>query len=122
MPKVFCVEKVRVDVTKAKEFGELTYIFSEHDHNRGNLFDITEFIKEIGTRLVEMKFDPQSDIVCIVGRIIPVALFQTATIFLLQCRGYDGDLKLLLWNAVEAEYVVRLIRIKEIVEDGFLAK
>lgn len=118
MPKVFCVEKVRVDVTKAKAFGDLTYIFSEHDHNRGNLFDITEFIREIGTRLVEMKFDPQLDIICIVGRIIPVALFQTAVLFSL--GDYRGDLKLLLWNAVEAEYVIRPIRIKEIVKNGII--
>lgn len=118
MPKVFCVEKVRVDVTKAKAFGDLIYIFSEHDHNRGNLFDITEFIKEIYVRLIEMDFNPLEDIICIVGRIIPVTLFQTAVLFSL--GDYKGDLKLLLWNAVEAEYVMRLIRIKEIVKDGIV--
>jgi hypothetical protein len=100
--KVFVVEDVNKDISKAKQFGELVYLFPP-GCGRPSLFETESFINAMRLRLFDLNFNPKEDYLLAVGPSIPVNLA-----FALFASTY-GSFNVLFFHAVIQEYVPRTL-------------
>ncbi len=109
MSRVILIEGTdRVDVTQAAKFGDLVYLFRTRER-RGTLFEVSDYVRTLKTMLRQINYNPAQDFICIVGRMIPVTLLGMAVMSLVHQEKYSSPIKLLLWNAVDDQYVVRVL-------------
>lgn len=98
MPKVFMLMPHNVDVSKARRFGELIYIF-DRGARRPSLWS-PEFIDEMFVQLAEMGYDPATDYLLIAGNMAPIVRAACAL-----ARDCDVPPRALFYDAVTADYV-----------------
>jgi len=100
--RVFLIERLKpnIDVTPARQYGHLTYVFDSEDR-RSSVFNCQRFGIELVNRLKALCFDPSTDYLCLAGSLIPVALSLSA-IALTWSR-----VQVLLYSATETRYVIR---------------
>lgn len=105
MSKVFIIEPPRsnIDVSDARKFGDIVYVFN-HDDRRCGVWQITLFGQTILKRLEFLKFNPETDYVCVTGAMLTVSI---AIIVIAQC--YD-EFNTLLFNSVDNCYVEKRFR------------
>ncbi len=101
-PRVFFIERPKpsLDIEPAKKFGEISFVFNEGDR-RASVFDSESYGRSIVNRLREVEFNPQLDLLCISGKMVPVCIATAAII-----SAYD-TVQVLLYNASLADYVKR---------------
>ena len=97
MSRVFMIMPHRDDVSRATRFGELTFIYDEHDR-RPSIFEAA-FIEEALARLDRHQFDPAEDYLLITGNMIPVVLIAAALAH--ECETPPRGL---FWDKVAGEY------------------
>ncbi len=102
--RVFILEPVSkwLDITATKEFGDLVYLFAKGE-NRPGIFHSNLFGLELLKRLVRNDFQPERDSICIVGSMVPMALYIAAAI------SFFGTINVLLFSAIYEEYVQKQI-------------
>jgi hypothetical protein len=99
---VFIAEesRVQVDVSSAKSFGEIVYVFPK-DAWRNRQFDPEKYAIEAAQHLERMGFDPDRDYFCITGTIFGVCLAFAAA-----ATKY-GRLRVLMFKGMSQGYVMR---------------
>jgi len=100
MPKVFVIEVLRrcVDISKANDFGDVTYIFPK-DTRRCGVFRHVEFGQTVLNRLHDLDFNNDEDFICIVGTMVSVVISLVAV-----AQVY-GEFNVLLFNSSDDMYV-----------------
>jgi hypothetical protein len=76
MTRAFMVQPGRDDVSRARRFGEVTYLFGASDRRPPIWSD--EFQAELAERLRARGYDPDVDYVVMTGHLATVALFVSA--------------------------------------------
>lgn len=102
MRRVFLIERPRshIDLAKAAEFGELTYVFNPDDR-RDSVFSCNGFVSSVLKRLKQLNFDTHVDVFCIAGSMVPITISAAAILCVY------GHLDVLLYNAREGAYILR---------------
>ena len=102
MRRVFLIEQPRshIDLAKASEFGELTYVFNRDDR-RDSVFSCNGFVGSALKSLKQLNFDPHVDVFCIAGSMVPITISASAILCVY------GRLDVLLYNARDEEYILR---------------
>ena len=91
-----------IDLSPASRFGELVYLL-DRKVDRVSAFDTARYEQLIRERLCDVGFNPASDVVCLAGKILGVAVL-CATL----ARIY-GPFQALMFDAHETKYVKRVI-------------
>jgi len=75
MSRVFIIEPLRshIDISKAKDFGEVIYLFKPMQRRVG-VFDHIRFGQAVLKELEDYIFEPENDCICIVGSIVTVSI------------------------------------------------
>lgn len=101
-PRVFAVEPLRLDISQATKYGELVYMWGQHERRPSIWSD--EFIMCADGKLQEMNFDAECDMLLIAGDIIPLVRIVAHMSSL-----YGRKFKALCWNSHARDYVVSLL-------------
>jgi hypothetical protein len=96
--RVFVLQETDHDVSKAKKFGEIVYVFG---NRRPSVFDHGRFRAQFIDRLYDLDFDAQKDAVAFVGTAVPAIL---CTSFMME---EFGGFNALLFNAATQSYLLR---------------
>ena len=103
-PRVFIVVRnSRFDVSSAKEFGSVEFIFDSDD--AVSPFDLPDVIMSIEDELSERDFDPSVDYVALTGPTIMVATLYAVVM------GRYGTVRTLLFDARKEGYRERSARV-----------
>ena len=100
MSKVFIIEPPRhqLDISKAKRFGEIVYVFEPNDRRCG-VFETERFGNSVLKVLIEKNFNVEEDVICIVGAMLTVIIAVIAI-----AQQHDS-FNLLMYNSVTSDYV-----------------
>ena len=104
MSRVFILEHTQLDVVKAREYGEVVYMFPPNVR-RSSIWD-ERFCDEVIERLVEMEYDPCVDYFVVVGHMVQMVLAATTI-----CGRWER-FKALLFSSTERNYIPRIIGAK----------
>lgn len=112
-PRVFVVERTKphVDVTKAAEYGELTYVFPDATH--ASVFDTTAYVAAATERLRD--YDPAIDYFCVAGSLLPVSVVLSIL------ATWHKTINILLFNAMENKYASRTLDLRRVVSSAMVA-
>lgn len=97
MNRVFVLHPVDLNLRKAEDFGDLEYVFDEHDERPSIWSD--EFYSQVIEHLRGARFDSSNDHFLVVGNMMTV----TRTVSALQSA--FGKFKALYFDAVKRGYV-----------------
>jgi len=100
--RVFVLEPVKQRLDNAARFGKVEYIFPP-DAARCSIFDTKDLSDEILASLKTQSYNPDSDYIVITGHQIPVVTMVAAL------ANEYGEFKALLYNAVEHDYIERVL-------------
>ena len=78
MCRVFLFEETHLDISKLKDFGQVTYVFHTAEGRRPLRDEKLE--DQIISQLTRFRFDPDKDYVAIVGQVLTVAIFVSAVV------------------------------------------
>jgi hypothetical protein len=100
MTRVFIIEPPResLNVSPAAEYGELVYVFGPNER-RCSAFDTTKFGAALLNKLSTLRYDPEADLLCVVGSMVTVAVSIASVAHAHAC------FSLLLFNSVHGTYV-----------------
>jgi len=103
MPKVILIEKPKanIDTSKAKDFGEIEYLF-DNAQKRCSAFDTIKYQRYMLKKLEEINFDPDSDFICATGSVLVLTVCLIAI-----AQRYDR-FKALIFSSTESQYVERI--------------
>ena len=101
--RVIIYEEVKVDVSKAEKYGEIVYLFTEHD-TRPSIWETEAFLAACSRRLSELKFSADDDYFAVVGSSVPLTLITN-----LIARKYKES-KFLFWHSGIRDYLPRVIK------------
>jgi len=73
MARVFVLQPNEKDISRARTYGEIVYIFGPADF-RPNVCDI-DFGIAIADKLNAMKYDPLTDFILLVGNFVSICIF-----------------------------------------------
>ena len=109
MSRVFLVEPVRanIDVSSAEKFGELVYIFGPNA-KRVSVFKTQEYCVAVLDILRSMDYDPEEDIFCISGSMVPVAVTLSALV-----AEFVAGIEVLFYNSIEDGYARRTMKAED---------
>ncbi len=93
---------VSLDISKAKSFGELIFIFNKREH-RCSCFKTVEYTDNILTKMEELGYDPDVDFFLVAGSMVPIVTAMVGVV------STFGKVKVLLYRANEMEYVERTL-------------
>lgn len=98
MPRIICIDRPTLDydLSGMKEFGEgPVYLFEDKRH-APSVFNYRKACEILSARLRELRFDPEEDIVCVIGSAQWISFFFAHL-------GYEG-LNVLLFNRGTRKY------------------
>lgn len=99
MPRVFFVEdNPRYDISASQSYGEPVFLSQQI-----NVFNTEYAASVILDNLDEMDFDPETDIICLSGQVLKVALFVAMVV------GTYGKVKALMFDSPSHEYRLRVL-------------
>lgn len=113
MGRVILIEKPKahIDVTKASPYGDIVVLFGDHDR-RSSVFHTRAYAEEVLAQLVKIDFRPNDDAFCVTGAVVPIVVGLSAALL------RYGPLKVLLYNASDDKYVLRMVGDEERTEHG----
>jgi len=97
--RAFVLEPTRLDVSQAREFGELHYIFDAGER-RASIWS-EEFQAEVVENLKRANFDPEKDLLVIAGHLVPIVLSLTTLLRV------HRAVSVLFYSAVDRCYIER---------------
>ncbi len=99
---VYLVEtpKPNIDVSRAEEFGEVTFVFKPNDR-RCSVFHTPEFGNAVVQRLEAAGYDPARDYFCVAGSMVSVITALVAIV------SHWGAVRVLVYSAPNSKYVER---------------
>jgi len=102
MSKVFVIEppKQFFDMSSAKMFGEIVYIF-DHEDRRCSAWDHVKFGQTVLSRLKALDFNNDKDSICIVGSML------TVSISIIAIAQHYSSFNVLLFHSVDDRYVAK---------------
>lgn len=92
----------RYDVTSAKEFGELVYMFPRGKARAGIFTE--EFGVDVSKRLMELQYSPADDYICVSGSFAPVLMLALNVFERYEC------INLLVFNSVHGSYIPKTFK------------
>jgi len=100
--KVFVVDRdTRHDISDARRFGEITYIYDERDRKPSVWSNA--LIKDVMARLERCDYDADLDYILVVGNVVTIVMIVANL-----AMAYD-TLNLLLFDASQEEYVHKTV-------------
>ena len=99
--RAFAVEQGKQDLSKAKEYGRIVYLFKA-DGERSSIWS-NDFPQEVLTALEEYNYDPENDYLIVAGSMVPIALAVGRLV------SQFGSIKALLYNSSEGCYISRIL-------------
>lgn len=104
MSRVFVLEPPRpdIDISLSNEYGDLVILF-DNETRRSSVFRTAAFGHEILEKLREYDFDPENDLICIVGSLIGVTVLISAAM-----AAYE-TFSVLFYSASDTKYVERRV-------------
>jgi hypothetical protein len=100
--RVFVFEHVRQDLSNARDFGTVTYLF-DNKRARSRIFDCVAVQAEILRALQDENYNPKVDLLCITGHLIPMTLLVAAVV----CE--YGAPRVLYFDTLQKTYFERTI-------------
>lgn len=99
--RTFLLEKCKLNVSQAKEFGPTEILFGP-EHSRNSIWD-SKFKCQILEAMVRLEYNPKRDHFIVAGHMVPLAI-TIATLV-----QHYGAIRVLFFSAVHREYVSRTI-------------
>lgn len=103
--RCFAVEPLRsssIDISAAREFGDIRYLF-ENGEKRPSVYATEKYSSELIRRLKDRKYNPEIDLIVLVGSLIPV------TLLVAQLTKEFGSVPVLMYDTHERKYVERVV-------------
>ena len=101
MARVFALEPCRQDISSARKFGRITYLF-ERDGDRSSIW-APEFPREIVQKLDALGFEPDVDFFVVAGQMVPLVIAISSIV------ATYGATNVLFYSSTERHYVTRTI-------------
>lgn len=108
MSRVFILEPVNKDLSRAEEYGEIVYVFGEHAL-RPSIWETGDYLLAVQRRLEELDFNA-NDYFAAVGPTVP--LLTVTTLLANLC----AEFRMLFWHAQVQEYVSRTFSSKDYID------
>ena len=104
MSKVFVLEQpnASLDISKAKDFGELVFVFDRKEY-RCSCFKTVEYTEKILNNMETLGYDPDVDFFLVAGSMVPIVTAMVGVV------SAFGKVKVLFYRANEMEYVERTL-------------
>jgi len=103
MARVFILEKPTVNVTKAKHFGQICILLGK-EKTRISALNCDDYAGLVIEKLEEAEFDPDQDMIGIVGASSSLVVALTAIV-----TRWKSGIRCLMFNANLNRYVVRTL-------------
>lgn len=100
----------KIDLSRAAEHGELV-VLTDMSRNQISAFDPGAYIKHVSESLDAIKFDPTTDLLCVVGPVLPVSILISVA-----AMKYSV-LTLLCYHVHQQSYVPRTIDMRRLANE-----
>jgi len=99
MKAIVIEQACKINVSRAKAYGELSYIFPT-GASRSSIWS-EEFMDEALTSLAAMEYQPRLDCIVLVGAVVPL------TKIIARLVAIYGQIRVLCWSATERDYILQ---------------
>lgn len=105
MSKVFVLERTKVDISDAKRYGTVEYVYEDNDRrlsiwDENYKWDTLDVLEHLG-------FNAERDYLLIAGNVVPMIIVATAMV------SKYGRIQALLYSATERAYILRWLGLEE---------